>query len=266
MACINYITGASGFLGTHLMEKIAPLNPDGSRFNTVTIPHQEISHCKLQPFENFFFLSAYGNMFDQKDEGKTIQANLLDLLYIMNQAREFNFKSFVYISTSSVTLPVQTTYSRTKKVAENVLLEYIKRFNFPIAIIRLFSMTGVGEQEEHLIPKLISSCMHDEKIDFVPEPRHDFVDVEDAVTGILYLSKNQKQGIFEIGNGRAYSNKEVLELVQKCTGYDANVRLVKSMRPYDLKKWKSTKNQWFKKLKPRTLEQTITNMVKEHGD
>ena len=266
MACINYITGASGFLGSHLMKRLPMCEDNNHTDSFYTIPHEKIFSIKLKPFKNFYFLSSYGNMFNQKDETKIWRANFLDLFHTIRKARKFNFKSFVYISTSSVTLPIQTAYSIAKKAAEDLLLLYINEYDLPITIVRLFSMTGVGEQEEHLIPKLISSCVHGEKIDFVPEPRHDFVNVEDVVTGILYLSKNQKQGIFEIGNGKAYSNQEVLELVQKCTGYDANVRLVKSMRPYDLKKWKSTKNQWFKKLKPRTLEQTITNMVKEHGD
>ena len=257
MASINYVTGASGFLGSHLIKRLN---------NVVSIPHDKLSTIKLEPFDNVYFLSAYGNMFDQTDDGKIIQANLVDLVSIFKQVQNFNFKSFVYISTSSVLLPVQTTYSKSKKMAEDFLSFYIEELHLPVAIVRPFSIVGCGEQLEHLIPKLISSCMHDEEIDFVPESTHDFVDVEDVVRGILYLSKNQKQGIFEIGNGRAYSNQEVLKLVEKCTGYKAKIKIVKSMRPYDSKKWQATKIQWFKKLKPRTLEQTITNMVRVYGN
>lgn len=262
MASINYITGASGFLGSHLVEGLTKsLDKD---FKIISIPHQEISTTILDPFDNLYFLSAYGNMFDQTDQQQTIQANLLDLIHIMNQARYFNFKSLVYISTSSVLLPVQTLYSKTKKMAENVLMKYVDKFDMPISIIRPFSITGVGEQRRHLIPTLIRSCFEHELINFVPYPRHDFIDVKDMVKGIIYLSKNQKKGIFEMGNEKSYSNQEVLELVQKCTGRQANINIVKSLRPYDNEDWKATKSQWVKKIKPISLEETITNMVRDY--
>lgn len=255
-----YITGASGFVGTALRKKLDEL---GRKY--YTIPHEKIDTVKLEKFNTFFFLSSYGNMFDQTDKQKTIKANLLDVMLMMKQARHLDFKSFVYISTSSVKLPVQTLYSKTKKKAEDMLSHYIKQYHLPITIIRPFSVIGVGEQEDHLIPKLISSCVNNEHIDFVGKPKHDFVDVNDVVRGILYLSDRQKKGIYEIGNGKCYSNQHVLELVEKITKSKANITAVESMRPYDTKKWKATKAQWFKTLKPITLEQSIINMVKAHG-
>lgn len=253
---MNYITGSSGFIGSHLLKYI----------DATPIPHEEIKSVKLKPFDTFYFLSSYGNMASHTDHEAIMQANILDLIHVINEAIKFNFKSFVFISTSSVKLQKQTMYSRSKRAAEEILLSYRERFNKPICIIRPYSITGEGEQEEHLIPTLIRSCMKGDLINFVPHPTHDYIDVEDVVSGILNLSSNGLRGIYELGTGKCYSNQEVLELVEKVTGQKANINIVPSLRPYDNERWVSTNFRsrgfgWFPK---KSLEESIVDMVKNY--
>lgn len=225
----SYITGANGFVGSHLVKALNE--------KVICIPHKEIMNTKLQSFDTFYFLSTYGNMYFHNGDEKILQANVIDLIHILLEAKNCGFESFVYISTSSVELPVQTMYSRTKKAAEEILLSFIDKYHFPICIIRPFSITGVGEQKEHLIPTLIRSCFDGELVNFAPEPRHDYIDVEDIVSEILKLSAIRAKGIFRLGNSLPVSNGEVLKLVEEITGKKANIRIVDNMRSYDNKDW-----------------------------
>lgn len=256
MKGLSYITGSNGFLGKHLLQQV----------EATPIPHKDILKARLLPFDTFYFLSSYGNMPTHDDHEAIMQANLLDLIHLLNQAVQYNFKSFVFISTSSVKLRTQTMYSRSKRAAEEVLLSYMERFNKPICIIRPYSITGVGEQKEHLIPTLIRSCMTGEMVNFVAQPTHDYIDISDVVEGITNLSEHSARGIYELGNGRTYSNLQVLELVEKVTGKKANINRVQGMRPYDNDNWVSTNFRsrgfgWFPKI---SLEQSITNMVQAY--
>src|SRR4030042_1372753 len=109
---MNLGTGLSGFIGSHLQIKL----------DITDIPHQEIYKLKTLTFDKFFFLSTYGNLIDQTNTDATIKANLTDLLHILNQINfKKGFQSFVFTSSSSVTLKIQTLYSRTKKAAEQIL-------------------------------------------------------------------------------------------------------------------------------------------------
>lgn len=247
------ISGSNGFIGGRLKRVL---------IDPICVPHDELSTLIPEPYDYFYFLSSYGNLADQTDVEETIKANLSDVIHVLNNSSK-NFKSFVYFSSSSVKLPRQTVYSRAKRAAEEVLLSYIESQQLPICIIRPFSVTGVGEQAKHLIPTLIRSCLLGERINFVPEPTHDFIDVSDVIEGVLNLSLNKAKGIFELGSGKKYSNAEVLEIVEKECKKKANINIVPSLRDYDTKDWVSTnfRSRSWGWLPQKSLEQSIHEMV-----
>lgn len=248
------LTG-EGFIGNAIKKKLVSNLP----LDYTHIPHSEIQTTKLAPFDYFFFCSSYGNLASHEDEAEIFKANIEDLLYIIMQAREMKFKSFVYISTSSVKLRRQTTYSRCKKAAEEILLAVMERYNLPICIVRPFSVTGVGEQPEHLIPTIVRSILTGEKMDFVAEPVHDYINVNDVAEGIISLAQHSARGIFELGTGVSTSNQQVLNLIEKRLGKKANINKVQSMRDYDNEEWVSTnfKSRIYGWLPKKSLEQTI---------
>lgn len=251
----EYVTGSSGFLGSHLASKLE---------SPILIPHEKIQTIKLKPYKRFFFCSTYGNMSFHQEEEKIIEANIIDLAHVLSKTDWTDgIESFVFVSSSSVTRKIQTMYSRCKKAAEELLLSYMEKYNAPICILRPFSITGVGEQKEHLIPKLIDSCYLRTEMPFVPDATHDYIDVEDVVDGILTLSGRHAKGIFELGWGKSYTNQEVLDIVEDVTEQRANVHIVKNMRPYDSEDWVSKNFSarsygWEPKT---TLEQSIEKMV-----
>lgn len=249
----TYVTGASGFLGSCLVKRLS---------NPILIPHNQIHTTKLKDFDYFYFLSSYGNLSTQQDDKKILKANVTDLIDILLKVNWSKVKSFTFVSTSSVKLPVQTMYSRAKRAAEEILLSFTEKYNAPICIVRPFSITGPGEQKAHLIPRLIDSCFTGTPINFVGKPTHDYIDARDVVEGILALSRAGAKGIFELGNGKSYSNQEVLELVEKLTGKNANIEPGKA-RPYDTGKWisrdfKARGYNWTPKI---TLKETLREMV-----
>lgn len=241
----NIVTGGHGFIGSRLCKKLKECK---------RIHHWEIGDTKL--CGNFFFLSTYGNMADHKDNYMMVKANVMDLIKAV--ARPHGY--FVFMSSSSVTLPVQTTYSRTKRAAEEILLALP---GIKSAIVRPYSVTGVGEQKQHLIPKLIHSCMSGERMDFVPFPVHDFVDVEDVADGLIALADQKATGVFEFGNGCAYRNDAVRIMVEEACGNRANLNYVKTMRVYDNQDWycKMENPLWEPK---KDLAQSISEMVEAY--
>ena len=244
----RYVTGL-GFIGSHLAKKL----------DLTHISHEKIKSVKIKPFDYFYFLSSYGNMIQHTDEDKMFQANVLDLITILTKIKTIPFKNFVFMSTSSIMLKRQTTYSRMKRIAEELLLVYMERHNLPICIIQPFSVTGVGEQSEHLIPTLLRAAKTGERINFVPQSTHDWIDVDDVVDGIISLSDHKARGIFQLGTGIKTTNQQVLNLVEEITGKKINVNVVESLREYDSEEWVSYnyKARMYGWLPRKTLYQSI---------
>lgn len=239
------ITGSSGFIGSRLLRKL----------DAQPLKHDDIVYRTDYKCDKLFFLSTYGNMAHHTDHQEMLQANVADLVTILSSYDGW----FCYMSSSSVTLPVQTVYSRFKKAGEEIVLGSAV---WP-CIVRPYSVTGVGEQKEHLIPTLIRSCFEARLMDFAPSPTHDYIDVEDVVEGLVRLSNDNAIGIHEFGNGIAIENNEVRLLVEEITGLKANIRHVRPMRSYDNENWccKSKSDYW---QPTKSLRQSITEMVQQY--
>lgn len=248
---ISYITGANGFIGSRLKVSLGD--------DVLPVPHDNICRAEFGTCDRFYFLSAYGNMAYQSDTQNILQANIVDLTHALRRSLP---KLFAYFSSSSVALPVKTPYALTKLAGEKIVeasgLDYI--------IFRPYTVVGVGEQREHLIPTLIRSCLNGEHMNLTLNPTHDFIDVQDVVDGVNAICQSDMRGVVELGTGIPRSNEEILSIVEGITGKKANVTIVQSMRKYDHLDWYcrdtyKTKGYWKPKV---TVEETIKNMVKAH--
>jgi nucleoside-diphosphate-sugar epimerase len=218
------ITGSHGFLGSELKRYLKTSNQkiiEGERNGYLPPDIDYVIACQ-----------SYGNMYGQNDSEKIWFANVTALENILRESDRL--KKIIYCSSTSVSLSQQTQYSKAKNEGEILCAK-----NNKAIVIRPASITGVGEQKEHLIPKLIDSCINGTEMPFVGEPTHDFIDVKDvvlAITRLLSISTKQCD-IFNVSSGKTTSNEEVLRMVEEYTGKKANIKRVESLRNYDTKNW-----------------------------
>lgn len=255
------ISGSHGFIGSHLVDKIIR-----DKEKDLALIGRYASF--MRDTKVFIDCASFGNLPSQFDISETYNANTLRAINLILQNHTVDYKAFVAISTSSVGLPVQTYYSLSKKATEAFAQQYARDFDKPVVVVRPYSITGVGEQSEHLIPKLIDSCINGTRMKFVPDPVHDFLDIDDFVSGIFKVvdyAKDSPGAIFPIGSGKQYSNQEVLDIVERVTGKKANVEVVDNMRKYDTTEWVADLTMmsaigWEPE---KTLEQSITEMYEQ---
>ena len=253
------ISGSHGVIGEKLMERLKyenvyRLGRDG------VIPNKT---------DVVFDLASYGNLYSQYYIPPTemaVRSYTANLMRLIKSIDEWDKQGkFIYISTSAVILTNKTFYSLSKEAAEKYIQHIQPKLNLKIAIVRPYTVIGVGEHSEHLIPTLIDSCLSGTKIPFVSWPKHDFISYDDFIDALLLIKDKGelKSEIYEIGSGKEYTNEEVKNLVEKTTGKKANIEIVDNLRQYDSERWRAPHSAIYRLgWKPKqSLEQIIEQMV-----
>lgn len=238
------VTGASGFIGQHLMQTLTDLGhaalalPRGHLYDPETL----LYHLKaLQP-DWIFHLAAYGNMSHQQDELEIFRANTIGTWNLLSASKGISYEAFINVSSSSVLLPHETFYSATKAASERFVRAFVNKYDKPIVNIRPFSVYGPGEADYRFIPTVFKSCLTGEAMTLAPAAMHDWVYVGDFVESLIKAAKSgtgfQGQS-FGVGTGIAQSNQQVVELIEHITGRRATISDYKQLRAFDTTEWRA---------------------------
>ena len=184
-----------------------------------------------------------------KDPAKFLRNNLINSLLLIEAAVKAGVMRFVLSSTAAVyrssdeplseesPLGPTNTYGYTKLATEQSLYWYNKIHGLRFAALRYFNAAGAlpgrGEAhqpESHLIPRVLqvalgqSDAVHIYGTDY-PTPDgtciRDYIHLADLVSAhLLALAAldGRDRMIYNLGNGKGYSVKEVIETARSVTG------------------------------------------------
>lgn len=187
--------------------------------------------------------------------------NLLDAL-IANKISNFIFSSSCAVYGEPVEIPITeqhplnpvNPYGRTKLMVEQILDDYEKAYGLKSICLRYFNAAGADpdgelgedhEPETHLIPLLLEAAagkrdaIHIFGDDYPTKDGtciRDYIHINDLaqahVTALERLINGLPGGKYNLGNGKGYSVKEVIETVNQITGRKIPSK-IKDRRPGD---------------------------------
>ncbi len=234
------ITGAAGFIGSHLAQRLAKeghqvsgldnysdyydpklkaLNAEALKGDGIEVHRVDLWRDDLEgPLENieavFHAAAQPGNSATTPFE-TYLQNNLIATQRLAETAmRSKSLKVFVNVATSSVyglnatdaedqaPQPI-SHYGVTKLAAEQLVLAYCRDKGFPACSVRLFSVYGPRERPDKLYPKLIRSILTDTPFPLYEGSREhsrSFTFVEDAVEGFVRVLEHAERCRGEIIN------------------------------------------------------------------
>ncbi len=184
---------------------------------------------------------------------KYYQNNLVCGLNLLQVMKDFEVKNLIYSSSAAVygnptKIPIpedhlknpQSPYGRTKLYFEEICKDFSKAYGLKCVSLRYFNAAGsdpackIGElhqPESHLIPIVLDVALGErEKMEIFgtdyPTPDgtciRDFIHVNDLAAAHILALENLKdlEGIraYNLGIGKGYSVKEVVETCRKVTG------------------------------------------------
>ena len=196
------ITGADGFIGSHLVERLVKLGFNVKAFiyynshnswgwledvdknikKEIEVISGDIRdyECIKESIKNcnyvFNLASLIGIPYSYKAPDSYIETNIKGIMNIMNASSGKNILKIIHTSTSEVygsasfvpmteshPLNAQSPYAASKIAADQLAISYNKSFNTPVTIIRPFNTYGPRQSLRAIIPTIISQFL-DNKI------------------------------------------------------------------------------------------------------
>lgn len=223
------ITGADGFIGSHLTEmlvlrgyQVKALSHYNSFNNWGWLEHvnckdkieiisgdvRDPHYCKhiSKDVDIIFHLAALIAIpYSYIAPDSYVDTNIKGTLNICQAAHENKVKRVIHTSTSEVygtaqyvpidekhPLQPQSPYSATKIAADAIAMSYFNAFSLPIIIARPFNTYGPRQSARAVIPTIITQIANGmEKIKLGDvSPTRDFNYVEDTCRGLIALAEN----------------------------------------------------------------------------
>lgn len=305
------VTGSAGFIGFHLTQKLLALGHQVigvDNLNNYYDPKLKLSRNKiLTAHRNYHFqkadIRAYAKLekiFKIYKPDKICQlaaevgvrsslerpkdyleTNVLGFSNVIELAKIFQVKNFVFASSSSVygnnnnKLPFSeadnidhpiSPYAATKKLDELIAKNYSELYGLPCTGLRFFTVYGPWNRPDMAIHKFTKAILKQEVINLYHQGNHlrDFTYVADIVNGIVSaLDKNLRYEIINLGNNKPILTKNFVKIIEAALNSSAKIKFVKKQTgdanhtAADLRKAKKLLN-----FQPRTdLSQGVNEFV-----
>lgn len=273
------VTGATGFIGTHLVPKLCDNKHDvveaSSRSGDIT---DNTTWRGFPKVEVVIHLAGRTYVPDSwADPGGFLKTNMLGTVAALDYCKN-NDAKLIYLSSylygNPETLPISESaplhannpYSLSKKLAEEACKFYSDSFGVRITVFRPFNVYGPGQSELFLIPSIIRQTSLANAIRVKDlEPKRDYVFIDDLVGAIIKaVSFNQEFRVFNIGTGVSYSVAELIELIQEIKGSNLICISSEERRPDEIMDCRADISQAIKYLgwKPETdLESGLRKVI-----
>jgi UDP-glucose 4-epimerase len=240
------VTGSAGFLGKaltkHLKKQGYSVKGLDLKQGTDVADWDQIK--KLRGFQIMIHLAAKTFIPSSFNQPRIFyRSNLLSTVNILelsriNKAKVIFASSYVYGYPNYMPIDenhptaAHNPYSESKLLAEQLCRGYQRDFGLQMIIMRAFNLYGPGQRKEFLIPHILESTKKGNILLGEPEYKRDYVYLDDAVDAYRKAVEYKHKGleIFNIGYGKSYSVRELVDLVKNCCGknvpvqYDENKR------------------------------------------
>lgn len=255
------VTGAGGFIGSHLTEHLvrgghrvrafvhyhasgtrgwldgSDVAADVELVAGDVRDHDSVRRALAGADVVFHLAALVGIPYSYVTPQAYVRTNVDGALNVLEAAREHEVERLVLTSTSEVygsaqrvpmdeTHPVrcQSPYAATKAAADQLALSYQRSFGVPVVLARPFNAYGPRQSDRALIPSVIAQLYAGERIALGNlHPTRDFTFVEDVVRAFVAIAAEDALvgEAVHVGSGSERSVGEVVQLIARLMGREA---------------------------------------------
>jgi NAD dependent epimerase/dehydratase len=248
------VTGAAGFIGSHLTELLVEegydvkafvhYNSNNNRYNLEYLPKETLDAIEVMPGEIadpfavdkavegcdvvFHLAALIGIPYSYVAPGSYVSTNVTGTLNVLEACRKHGVGRVLHTSTSETYgtaqyVPIdekhpmvgQSPYSATKIAADKLAESFWLSFRTPVTTVRPFNTYGPRQSMRAIIPTIIAQALSGDTLKLGSlDPVRDLTFVTDTARGFLAASRSDKV-IGEVVNLGVGDGPSIGQLVQR---------------------------------------------------
>lgn len=288
------VTGASGFVGRHLMGAAAFAGVEFATLQNVDIRDRSALQAEVASIRPDHVIHLAAQSFVPRsfeDPAGTLEINLMGTLHLLQALDSVGFSGrFLYVSSGDVygavhesQLPVteqhppapRNPYAVSKLSAELLCLQWHRSNSLDVVVARPFNHVGPGQDAAFVVPALAAQVLAIARGQRAPVIRagdidvtRDFTDVRDIVAGYARLLVSGTSGrTYQLCSGVERSVRGILERLLALKAVDAEIEQDPSkFRPAEQRRmvadntWVSRDTGWLPAI---PWEKTLQDIIEE---
>ena len=237
------ITGASGFIGTHLRSLLRnshTINPIALFKEDNNLIDGQISI--KESIDSVVHLAGLSFVPDAiKNPYKMYHSNFMLTLNILDYCRRENIKEFIFMSSYIYGKPeylpineahptnIENPYGRSKLMCEEICKAYSEDYGIKVVILRPFNIFGHNQDKRFLIPTIIQQIKENKDHIVLKDlkPKRDFLYVKDLVSLLELIIKKKKVkslSSYNIGSGVSHSVEDIAKKILQVFQCDKQIK------------------------------------------
>lgn len=254
------VTGAGGFIGSHLAERLVALGAEVRalvHYNALgtrgwldqstyaadmeivagDITDAESVRHAVRGADSVFHLAALIAIpYSYRAPASYLRTNVEGTLNIMQAARDQSVRRVLHTSTSEVygtalyvpideahPLQAQSPYSASKIGADKIAESFCRSFDVPVVTLRPFNTFGPRQSARAVIPTIITQCLAGQTVKLGNlTPTRDMNSVSNTVEGFIRAAEADDAvgQVFNLGSGCEISIGDLAVLIAKLCGVE----------------------------------------------
>ncbi len=239
------VFGGSGFLGSHVSDKLTEANHEVTIFDLKQSPwlrkdqkmvvgdileqdevEQAVSDADV--VFNFAGIADIGEANEQPIN--TVRYNILGNAYILEACRLKGVKRYVFASSVYVYSDSGGFYRCSKQACELYIEMYQQNYGLDYTILRYGSLYGPRTDERNAIHRFVKEALENKEISYFgnPEALREYIHVEDAALATVKLLQADyaNQRIVLTGN-QTIQIKQIVKMISEILKHEVDMKIVK---------------------------------------
>jgi len=235
------ITGASGFLGSHIADALSEaghqailfdvkpsrwVRPDQTMIVGDVLDADAVGKA-MRGCDGAYHLAAIADINDTiASPRRSVEVNILGTVNMLEAAREHRLTRFVFASSIYVYSNQGSFYRTTKQACEGLIEDYRETYGLAFTILRFGSLYGPRANQSNGVHRLLAQALAERRIDYygTGEEVREYIHVLDAAAmSVDVLAPEFVNQIVHLAGRERMTSRDMLGMISEVLGGDIAV-------------------------------------------